>query len=153
MRCPFCSNEETKVVDSRPADSNRSVRRRRECSECGGRFTTYERYEMQPIMVVKRDKSREIYNRDKILRGLVKASEKRNVSIEELSDIVADVDMQLRKTGRSEITSEEIGKMTMELLKNLDSVAYIRFASVYRDFKDIDQFKEIIDELRKGGEY
>ncbi len=153
MKCPFCSNEETKVVDSRPADTDRSVRRRRECPFCGARFTTYERYEMQPIMVVKRDGRREIYNRDKILRGLIKACEKRNVTMEELSDTVADVDMQLQKTGKSEISSEEIGKMTMDLLKKIDHVAYVRFASVYRDFRDIDQFKDIIDELRKGGEY
>jgi transcriptional repressor NrdR len=151
MNCPFCNYEDTKVVDSRPAEDNRSVRRRRFCPACNARFTTYERYELQPIVVIKRDGRRERFKREKILGGLIRSCEKRNISEEQLNTLVSDVELRIQKSDLSEIKTTQIGEWVMEALKQIDYVAFVRFASVYRDFRDIDQFKQIIDELRKGG--
>jgi transcriptional repressor NrdR len=151
MNCPFCNYEDTKVVDSRPAEDNRSVRRRRFCPTCSARFTTYERYELQPIVVIKRDGRRERFKREKILGGLIRSCEKRNISEEQLNTLVSDVELRIQKSDLSEIKTTQIGEWVMEALKQIDYVAFVRFASVYRDFRDIDQFKQIIDELRKGG--
>lgn len=151
MNCPFCNYEDTKVVDSRPVEDNRTVRRRRECPICDGRFTTYERYEMQPVTVIKRDGRRERFKREKIFNGLLRSCEKRSISEEELNNLISDVELQIQKSGLTEIKTTQIGEWVMDGLKKLDYVAYVRFASVYKDFRDIDQFKNIIDELRKGG--
>ncbi|HNR63009.1 MAG TPA: transcriptional regulator NrdR [Thermotogota bacterium] len=151
MKCPFCSYEDTKVADSRPAEENRAVRRRRVCPACSARFTTYERYEMQPVVVIKRDGRRERFKREKILNGLIRSCEKRNISEEQLNALVSEVELQIQRSDQTEIKSTQIGEWVMEALKKLDNVAYVRFASVYKDFRDIDQFRHIIDELRKGG--
>jgi len=153
MNCPFCNYEDTRVIDSRPAEEDKTTRRRRECSRCGGRFTTYERYEIQPIVIIKRDGRREKFRREKILNGLTRACEKRRVSLEDLNGMVSEIEILLQKRESNEINSNEIGELIMEKLKNIDQVAYVRFASVYKDFRDIDQFKQFVDELRKGGEF
>ena len=142
MRCPFCYNMESKVVDSRPTDEGLTIRRRRECIKCGKRFTTYEKIDQLPVFVVKKDGSRESFDRDKILRGLVKACEKRPVSLKELEALVQEIEKQIFNSLEQEITSQQIGQMVMERLKKLDEVAYVRFSSVYRQFKDINTFME-----------
>ena len=142
MRCPFCYNMESKVVDSRPTDEGLTIRRRRECIKCGKRFTTYEKIEQLPVFFVKKDGSRESFDRDKILRGLVKACEKRPVSLKELEALVQEIEKQIFNSLEQEITSQQIGQMVMERLKKLDEVAYVRFSSVYRQFKDINTFME-----------
>ena len=150
MRCPYCNYNGTKVLDSRPINEGRSIRRRRECEECGRRFNTYEEVEETPILVVKKDGSREEFSKDKILRGLIRACEKRPVSLDTLEKIVADVERELRNQLKSELDSREIGEMVMERLYEVDEIAYVRFASVYRQFKDINVFmKEISDLLKK----
>ena len=146
MRCPFCYHMESKVVDSRPTDEGLTIRRRRECTNCGKRFTTYEKIEQLPVFVVKKDGRRESFDRDKILKGLLKACEKRPISLKDLEALVQDVEKQVFNSLEQEITSQQIGQMVMERLKKLDEVAYVRFASVYRQFKDINTF---MDELRK----
>lgn len=151
MRCPYCQSPETKVVDSRPAEDNQAIRRRRECPICNTRFTTYERYETEPITVVKRSGKRELFRREKVLHGLFKACEKREVSPEVLNNIVTEVEVALQKRGKTEVHSSEIGELIVRKLKEVDRVAYVRFASVYRDFRDIDQFKDLVEELRRGG--
>ena len=151
MQCPFCMNKNTKVVDSRTADDGSSVRRRRECPICNARFTTYERYEELPLMVVKKDGRKERFLREKLLNGLMRACEKRDISVEKLNDTTAKIKHEFIEEGLSEVTSEQIGEKAIKHLKFIDDVAYIRFASVYRDFYDIEQFKKIIDELKKGG--
>lgn len=149
MKCPFCGYEESKVVDSRPTDESTRIRRRRECLKCSGRFTTYEVVESVPIVVVKRDKSREVFNRDKLLSGLLKSCEKRPVSMETLVRAVDEIEAKLQNSLDREITSQQIGELAMEKLKVIDEVAYVRFASVYRQFRDINTFMEELKKLLK----
>jgi len=148
MKCPFCSSESTRVLDSRPTEDNTSIGRRRECEDCGGRFTTYERYERLPFFVIKKDGRRERFNREKIMNGLLRACEKRPISLERLSSIVDSIEDEVTRSGRHEVLSQEIGEMIMAKLKLLDRVAYVRFASVYKEFRDIDHFMDIIKELK-----
>ena len=147
MRCPFCANPESKVVDSRPADEGASIRRRRECLACHKRFTTYEMMESLPLMVVKKDGSRQSFDRNKVLSGLIRACEKRPVSFDTLEGIVNEVEQALQNELKQEISSAEIGELVMEHLKKVDQVAYVRFASVYRQFKDIDTFMAELNKL------
>ena len=149
MRCPFCSCQDDKVVDSRPADEGMTIRRRRECVKCGARFTTYEKIEMVPLMVIKKDGTRQSFDRNKIMNGLVKACEKRPVSITEIEALVDEIESSLYNSMKKEITSVEIGEIIMHQLKTLDEVAYVRFASVYRQFKDIDTFMEELKKIMK----
>ena len=146
MRCPFCSHTESKVIDSRPTDDGERIRRRRECLGCSKRFTTYEIIETVPLIVVKKDKSRESFDRNKLLNGFLRACEKRPVSIETNEAAIDDIETKLTNSLDREVTSIRIGELAMEALKNIDEVAYVRFASVYREFKDIDTF---MDELQK----
>lgn len=146
MKCPFCSYEESKVIDSRPTDESQRIRRRRECLKCNKRFTTYEIIESVPIVVIKKDKSRETFDRTKLLGGLLRACEKRPVSISTLEHIVDEIEYLLQNTLDREVPSHMIGTFAMEKLKGVDEVAYVRFASVYRQFKDINTF---MDELNK----
>ncbi len=146
MKCPYCSYEESKVIDSRSADDGERIRRRRECLRCGKRFTTHEVIETVPIIVVKRDKSREVFDRTKLTGGILRACEKRPVSIEQIENMVNDIEAQLQSSLDREITSKQIGELAMDQLKNIDEVSYVRFASVYRQFKDINTF---MDELNK----
>lgn len=147
MKCPFCSYEESKVVDSRPADDSERIRRRRECISCGKRFTTYEAVETVPLIVVKRDKSREQFDRNKLVNGILRACEKRPVSISDVEKMVDNIESVLQNTLDKEITSQYIGELTMQQLKQADEVAYVRFASVYRQFKDINTFMEELTKL------
>ena len=147
MRCPFCANPESKVVDSRPADEGASIRRRRECLACHKRFTTYEMMESLPLMVVKKDGSRQSFDRNKVLSGLIRACEKRPVSFDTLEGIVNEVEQALQNELKQEISSAEIGELVMDKLKKVDQVAYVRFASVYRQFKDIDTFRAELNKL------
>ena len=140
MKCPFCSQENTRVIDSRPADDNSSIRRRRLCDACGKRFTTYEKIETIPVMVIKKDNTREYFDGDKIKYGILKSCEKRPVSVEQIEEIVAFIENEINKHYISEIETEKIGEMVMDKLKDVDEVAYVRFASVYRQFKDINTF-------------
>lgn len=146
MKCPYCGFIEDKVIDSRPTDEGSAIRRRRECSKCMKRFTTYEKVESLPLMVVKKDKTRQPFDREKLLNGLLRACEKRPVSINDLEKLVEEVEGQILNSLKREVTSQEIGEMVMVRLKNMDEVAYVRFASVYRQFKDINTF---MDELHK----
>lgn len=149
MRCPSCQYNGTKVVDSRPVDENKSIRRRRECEECGFRFTTFEKVEETPLIVVKKDGSREEFSREKVLRGLIRACEKRPVTLEQLEEIVFMIEKELRRLGTSEVKSEQVGEKVMDKLAAVDEVAYVRFASVYRQFKDINVFMEEVKEILK----
>lgn len=146
MKCPYCSHGEDKVIDSRPTDEGAAIRRRRECLSCARRFTTYEKIETIPIMVIKKDKSRQPFSREKILNGLTRACEKRPVSIAQLENIADEIESYLYNSTQKEITSREIGEIVMARLKELDEVAYVRFASVYRQFTDLNNFMR---ELRK----
>lgn len=150
MKCPSCQNNNSRVVDSRPVDEGRSIRRRRECEQCGYRFTTFEKVEETPLVVVKKEGTREEFSREKILRGLLRACEKRPVALKELEEITANIEKELRNQGISEVKSEEIGEMVMDRLAKIDEVAYVRFASVYRQFKDINVFIEELKELIKN---
>ena len=147
MKCPFCANLESKVVDSRPADEGASIRRRRECLSCGKRFTTYETVESLPLVVVKKDGSRQSFDKDKVLRGMIRACEKRPVPMETLVKIADTVEQELQNSLERETSTEKIGELVMEKLKPMDEVAYVRFASVYRQFKDIDSFKRELDKI------
>ncbi|MGI6558478.1 MAG: transcriptional regulator NrdR [Limnochordia bacterium] len=147
MRCPFCQALGSRVIDSRSTEDAKCIRRRRECSACGARFTTYERWEETPLMVVKRDGRRESFSRSKILGGVLKALEKRPVSLEEVEKMVDEVERELRSRPEREVTSVAIGEMVMERLREMDEVAYVRFASVYRQFKDINRFIEELEKL------
>ena len=149
MKCPFCGFEESKVVDSRPTDEGERIRRRRECLKCGKRFTTYELIESLPIIVIKKDKSREPFNREKLMNGLLRACEKRPVSINDLDVLIDDIEATIQNSLDREVTSEKIGELTMEKLKSLDEVAYVRFASVYRRFKDVTSFLDELNILLK----
>ncbi len=151
MKCPFCGNLNTKVVDSRPGKIDLEVRRRRECPECNQRFTTYERVEQVPLMIVKKDNRREEFNREKVLTGIKKACEKRAISINQIEDVVDAIERDLRDINDREIPSKFVGEKVMEALKQLDDVAYVRFASVYRDFKDVADFiQELKGMIPKG---
>lgn len=148
MKCPFCGFIESKVIDSRPTDENARIRRRRECLQCGKRFTTYEVIESMPIIVVKRDKSREVFDRQKLFNGLMRACEKRPVSFEVLDNVVDDIEAKIQNSLAREVTAQEIGEYAMEALKTIDAIAYVRFASVYRQFTDISSFQETITNLQ-----
>ena len=147
MKCPFCGFEESKVIDSRPTDEGQRIRRRRECLSCGKRFTTYEIIESLPIIVIKKDKSRETFNRDKLVTGLLRACEKRPVSIDMLDNMIDEIETVLQNSLDREVSSEKIGELVMEKLKAIDEVAYVRFASVYRQFKDINTFMRELSKL------
>lgn len=149
MKCPFCGVEDTKVVDSRPVDGKK--RRRRECTSCGKRFTTYESVEMPVLLVLKRDDTIELFDRNKLIKGLSTAVKKRPVSVEDINRIVDSVESYYANSMQTQITSSEIGNIVLQRLKDIDQVAYVRFASVYKDFNDVESFIHIISEL-KGGE-
>ena len=146
MKCPYCQYSESKVIDSRPTDEDEKIRRRRECMRCGKRFTTYEIVETTPLMVVKKDNTIEPFNRDKLLNGLLRACEKRPVSLKWLEQMVDQIEQKLKNSLEGEVSSQKIGELAMEQLRQVDQVAYVRFASVYREFQDINSF---MDELRK----
>jgi transcriptional repressor NrdR len=150
MKCPFCSNPDTRVIDSRLTEPKDCVRRRRLCEKCGKRFTTYERVESQPIAVIKKDNTREPFDRNKILSGLIRACIKRNINTEQLNKIVDDIENEISSLPSNEIHSSEIGNLVLKRLKNLDKVAYIRFASVYKQFNNIKQFTRELTELKKS---
>ena len=147
MKCPFCGYEESKVIDSRPTDEGQRIRRRRECIECGKRFTTYEVIESLPIIVIKKDKSRETFDRTKLTNGLLRACEKRPVSIETIDRLIDEIEVTIQNSLDREVSSEKIGELVMEKLKKVDEVAYVRFASVYRQFKDINTFMSELSKL------
>lgn len=147
MKCPFCSFEEQKVIETRPVDESNSIRRRRECLNCQKRFTTYEKIENISLIVIKKNKTREDFDREKILDGLRRACQKRPVSLSQLENIVNDIEQQLSNSMEREITSEHIGELVMQKLKEIDEVSYVRFASVYRQFKDINTFMEELKKL------
>ena len=147
MKCPFCGQPDSKVIDSRPTDEGERIRRRRECIACGKRFTTYEIIETVPVIVVKKDKSREAFDRVKLFNGMLRACEKRPVSIAQIETVVTEIEQELQNSLDREVTSVHIGEMAMEKLKGLDEVAYVRFASVYRQFKDINTFMEELAKL------
>lgn len=149
MKCPYCSFLQSKVVDSRPTEDGNSIRRRRECEKCKKRFTTYERLEALTLMVIKKDGTREVFDRDKILKGLIKSCEKRPVSIEKIETIVSEMENHILRSADKEIPSKILGEMVMKKLKELDEVAYVRFASVYKQFKDIDTFMKEIQKIRE----
>ena len=147
MRCPKCGCEESKVVDSRPSESNDAIRRRRECTSCGFRFTTYERCEEVPLLIVKRDGHKEPFDRQKLMRGLLTATVKRDVPMSALTGLIDNIESTLRDSGKTEVTSADLGSMVLKRLVSVDKVAYVRFASVYRDFKDVDEFSEELRSL------
>ena len=150
MRCPSCNHDDDKVIDSRPSDEGSAIRRRRECTVCGARFTTYEKIENQPLLVVKKDGTREPFDRDKLTAGILKSCEKRPVSTDQIDKLVASIETHQQNALKREISSQEIGEMVMEGLKEIDEVAYVRFASVYRQFKDVNSFlQELNDMLNK----
>ena len=151
MHCPFCGSDDSKVIDSRPADEQNAIRRRRECASCGKRFTTYERPETFSLMVIKKDDTREPYDREKVSTGILRACQKRPVSAEQVSELLDELESGLFNSGKKEIRSSEIGEFVMEKLRAIDDVAYVRFASVYREFKDVDTFAAEITKLLKGG--
>jgi transcriptional repressor NrdR len=146
MKCPYCSEDNTRVIDSRPADDNCSIRRRRQCDICGKRFTTYEKVETIPLIVIKKDKNREVYDRSKIESGLLKSCHKRPVSYKQIEKCVEEIETEIFNKEVREIESTEIGEIVMDKIKDLDAVAYVRFASIYREFKDVNTF---MDELKK----
>lgn len=146
MKCPFCSHENTRVIDSRPAEENNSIRRRRVCDECGKRFTTYEKIETIPLIIIKKDENRETYDRAKIEAGVLRACHKRPISANQINQMIDEVETEVFNMEEKEIASDVIGEIVMNKLKDLDTVAYVRFASVYREFKDINTF---MDELKK----
>lgn len=147
MKCPYCSNLESKVVDSRPSDEGSSIRRRRECLECHKRFTTYETVESLPLVVIKRDGSRQTFDKSKLLNGMIRACEKRPVSFDTLNGIALEIEQSLQNEMEREVSSVEIGELVMTKLKEVDEVAYVRFASVYRQFKDISTFMNELNKL------
>ncbi len=147
MKCPYCAFEESKVIDSRPTDEGQRIRRRRECLQCQKRFTTYEIIESLPIIVIKKDKSRETFNRDKLMTGLLRACEKRPVSFDTLDNMIDEIEVTIQNSLDREVSSERIGELVMDKLKRIDEVAYVRFASVYRQFKDINTFMNELNKL------
>ncbi len=153
MRCPFCGEENTKVIDSRPAEDGSSIRRRRQCEKCGRRFTTYEKVETIPLLVVKKDESRVPYERGKIEAGVLRACHKRPVSSAQIGQLIDEVETEIFNMGMSEVKTTVIGELVMDKLKKLDQVAYVRFASVYREFKDVQTFMDELQKLSGEGEH
>lgn len=154
MKCPYCGEDNTRVIDSRPAEENTVIRRRRQCDSCGQRFTTYEKVETLPLMVIKKDNTREPYDRSKIEKGILSACHKRPISAEKINQAVDDVEMEIFSLEEKEVKSSVIGEIVMDKLKELEEVAYVRFASVYREFRDVDSFLEELERLyrnKKGG--
>ena len=149
MKCPYCNEADTKVIDSRPADDNSSIRRRRQCERCGKRFTTYEKLETMPLMVIKKDDSREAYDRSKIEAGILHSCHKRPVSPRQISTRIDEIENQIFNREEKEIPTSVIGELVMDKLKSVDEVAYVRFASVYREFKDVSTFMEELGKLLK----
>jgi len=149
MKCPYCQHPETRVIDSRESKKGLSIRRRRQCSACQRRFTTYEKIEEVPFMVVKKDGSRQPFDGQKLLRGMLKACEKRPIPVSKLEEIVEEIENKLQEKPEKEMSSAEIGTLVMDRLKELDKVAYVRFASVYREFKDVVEFKQELENLLK----
>lgn len=149
MKCPYCGYIESKVIDSRPTDENETIRRRRECLKCNNRFTTYERIEETPIIVVKRDGNRQIFDKSKIINGIIKSCEKRPVALSDIEASADNIEKKLQNSLAKEVSSKEIGEYVMEELKNLDEVAYVRFASVYREFKDVQSFLDELEDIIK----
>lgn len=147
MKCPYCGYSESKVVDSRPTDEEAAIRRRRECEKCSKRFTTYEKIEEMPLIIVKKDGSREVYQRSKMLNGILRACEKRPISISQIETMVDEIEKELYNSMEKEINSKKIGELVMNRLKKIDDVAYVRFASVYRQFKDLNTFLEELNKI------
>jgi len=150
MRCPFCGHLESKVIDSRESKKGQSIRRRRECLACERRFTTYEKIEEIPYMIVKKDGTRQLFDRQKLLKGMLKACEKRPIAIRRLEEIVEEIESRLQERPDKEMKASEIGQLVMDRLRDLDKVAYVRFASVYREFRDVIEFKHELDGLLQG---
>ncbi|MCR4838106.1 MAG: transcriptional regulator NrdR [Eubacterium sp.] len=146
MKCPFCGDDNTRVIDSRPAEDNNSIRRRRQCDVCGKRFTTYEKVETVPLMIIKKDRTREAYDRSKLVNGLVQSCHKRPVTMDQIDACVDEIEGEIYNMGLREVESREVGNIVMDKIRDLDEVAYVRFASVYREFKDVNTF---MDELKK----
>jgi transcriptional repressor NrdR len=151
VNCPYCGSADSRVVESRETDGKEAIRRRRECTTCGQRFTTYEKIEEIPITVVKRDGNTELFHPEKLLRGLTRACTKRNVPVERLQEVVADIERELREDSAYQVSSERVGEMALERLQKVDLVAYIRFASVYRQFENVEEFKEELEQLAREG--
>ena len=149
MKCPYCNEADTKVIDSRPADDNSSIRRRRQCERCGKRFTTYEKLETMPLMVIKKDNSREAYDRSKIEAGIIQSCHKRPVSTQQINSVIDEIENRIFNMEEKEVPTSAIGELVMDKLKDLDEVAYVRFASVYREFKDVNTF---MDEIGQAAE-
>jgi len=149
VKCPYCNAQDTKVIDSRPADDNSSIRRRRQCEKCGKRFTTYEKLETMPLMVIKKDRSRETYDRSKIESGIIHSCHKRPVSTQQINAMIDEIENQIFNMEEKEVPTSAIGELVMGKLKDLDEVAYVRFASVYREFKDMNTFIDEIGKLLK----
>lgn len=149
MKCPYCYEDETKVIDSRPAEDNSSIRRRRQCEKCGKRFTTYEKLETMPLMVIKKDNSREVYDRSKIEAGILHSCHKRPVSPQQINAMIDEIENWIFNLEEKEVETSVIGEKVMEKLKDVDEVAYVRFASVYREFKDVNTFMEELGKLLK----
>lgn len=152
MKCPYCGYTDSKVLDSRPTDEGNAIRRRRECNQCKNRFTTYEKVEETPVMVIKKDGTREAFDSLKIIKGMIKSVEKRPVSIEDIEKAAWNIEREVHSSFKGEVTSNEIGEMVMKELKDLDEVSYIRFASVYRQFKDVESFFKELEEMIKSRE-
>ncbi len=152
MKCPYCSEADTKVIDSRPADDNSSIRRRRQCERCGKRFTTYEKLETMPLMVIKKDNSREPYERAKVESGMIQACHKRPVSPQQIRRMIDEIEVQIFSREEQEVPTSVIGELVMEQLRKVDEVAYVRFASIYREFKDVNTFMEELRKLLKKEE-
>ncbi|MDO4268304.1 MAG: transcriptional regulator NrdR [Eubacteriales bacterium] len=150
MKCPYCNAQDTKVIDSRPADDNSSIRRRRQCETCGKRFTTYEKLETMPLMVIKKDRSRETYDRSKIEAGIIHSCHKRPVSTQQINALIDEIENSIFNMEEKEVETSAIGELVMRKLKQLDEVAYVRFASVYREFKDVNTFMEELGKLLKN---
>ncbi len=150
MKCPSCGYLESKVIDSRPAEEDCAIRRRRECLECGQRFTTYERLGERPIIVIKSDGSSEAFDRDKIMRGLLRACAKRSVTPDEMDGIINDIESQIRSGASGEVRSSDLGEMVLRRLAKMDDVAYIRFASVYKDFQSVEEFSNALEDIKQG---
>ncbi len=149
MKCPYCNDENTKVIDSRPAEENSAIRRRRQCEKCGKRFTTYEKLETMPLMVIKKDSTREVYDRSKIEAGVLRSCHKRPVSPQQIEAMIDEIETQVFNMEEKEVAASAIGELVMSRLKDLDEVAYVRFASVYREFKDVNTFMEELAKLLK----
>ncbi|MDY3005519.1 transcriptional repressor NrdR [Anaerococcus sp. AGMB00486] len=148
MKCPYCDSNDTKVIDSRATEDNTAIRRRRLCQSCNKRFSTYERYEDRTLMVIKKDDTRESFDRSKLINGIVKSCEKRPVSIDQIEQIANEIELEINHLGKKEVSSTTIGKFVCDKLKNIDPVAYVRFASVYREFKDVESFYEELKNLK-----